>query len=52
MNLVEAVKSLSPYRNNWVIWELIFSKMLGLIFLILLKRVNPLSEQVGDEGRK
>ena len=44
MELVEAVKFLSPYRKNWVIWELVFSKMLGLIFLILLRRVNLSSE--------
>ena len=39
MKLVEAVKSLSSYKENWVIWELMFSKMLGLIFLILLRRI-------------
>ena len=26
--------------KSWVIWELVFSKILGLIFLILLRRVN------------
>ena len=26
--LVEAVKFLSPYRKNWEIWELVFSKMI------------------------
>ena len=29
MKLVEAVKFLSPYRKNRVIWEMVFSKMLG-----------------------
>ena len=44
MKLVEAVKFSSSYRKNRVIWELVFSKMLGLIFLILLRRVNLSSE--------
>ena len=26
--------------KSWVIWELVFSKILGLIFLILLRRVS------------
>ena len=36
MKLVKAVKFLSPYRRNWIIWELVFSKMLGFTFVILL----------------
>ena len=35
MKLVEAVKPLSPFKNNWV-----FSKMFRLFFLSLLRRVN------------
>ena len=44
MKVVEVVKLLSPYRKNWVIWELVFSKMLELIFLILL-RISFLKER-------
>ena len=49
MKLVEEVKFLSPYRKNWVIWEFVFSKMLGLIFLILLGEVNLSSELLEHE---
>ena len=44
MKLVEAVKFFSWYRKNWVIWELVFPKMLGLIFLILLRSIDLSSE--------
>ena len=44
MKLVEAVKFFSWYRKNWVIWELVFPKILGLIFLILLRSVGLSSE--------
>ena len=40
MKLVEAVKSVSPYGINGIIWEMMFSKMLEMIFLILLRRVD------------
>ena len=52
MKLVEAVKFSSSYRKNRVIWELVFSKMLWLILLILLRRVNLSSEKLGHERRK
>ena len=52
MKLVEAVKLLSPYSKNWVIWKFVFSKMLGMIFLFLLRRVNPSSENLGHKRRK
>ena len=32
MELVETMKSSSPYRKNWIISGLVISKMLGLIF--------------------
>ena len=32
MELVETMKSWSPYRKNWIISGLVISKMLGLIF--------------------
>ena len=32
MELVETMKSSSPYRKNWKISGLVISKMLGLIF--------------------
>ena len=40
MKLVESVKSLSPCRKNWVIWELMFPKMLGLMLLIWFRRLD------------
>ena len=38
MKLVEMVKFLSGYGMNWVIRQSEFSKMLGLIFLILSRK--------------
>ena len=49
MKVVEAVKFLSIFL---LIWEFMFSKMLGLIFLILLRRVNLSWEWLGHERRK
>ena len=39
MKLVEMVKFLSGYGMNWVIRQSEFSKILGLIFLILSRKV-------------
>ena len=52
MELAEAVKPLSPYKKNCVIWELLFPKMLGLIFLILFRSVDLSSEKLEHENRK
>ena len=52
MKLVEAVKLLSPYSKNWVIWKFVFSKVLGMIFLFSLRRVKPSSENLGHKRRK
>ena len=40
MKLVEALKSASPYKKNWAIWELVFSKMLRSILLVLFRRFD------------
>ena len=40
MKLIEEVKFLSLYKKSWVIWKLMLSKMLGLMFLILFRRVD------------